>query len=251
MDAKIFIIGHKPVDYGFWQNNLYQPIQVGNAEQFLPLRDNTGDNIAQWNEVFAENTAHYWVAHNTDYKYTGICQYRRRIYFDEDTDFDTLFENYYAIVPAPLFLSVDTVRQQYQMCHCKEDLDIVETIVKKLYPEYAEAWDNVINNGHLLFYSSSVMMRTQDFRDYVDFLYTVGCEWLRKKCLRTPDDVRRMVETDIKTGKRPYNNGGHEWQTVRYQTQVIGFLAERLLTFWLLKDNKPLMLIQYTKFEGV
>ena len=44
-DARIYIVGHKPVEYGIWDNDLYQPIQVGTNEDFCNVRDNTGDNI--------------------------------------------------------------------------------------------------------------------------------------------------------------------------------------------------------------
>ena len=62
-EVQIYIIGHKEVDYGYWDNSIYTPLQVGGGmyKQFLPLRDNTGDNIAEWNPIYAENTGIYWL----------------------------------------------------------------------------------------------------------------------------------------------------------------------------------------------
>lgn len=63
MDTKIFIYTHKAVDYGVWENELYVPLEVGAArrEPIYQCRDNVGDNISEWNAMYAENTGLYWL----------------------------------------------------------------------------------------------------------------------------------------------------------------------------------------------
>ena len=247
IDAKAFIVVHKPVPYGIWDNKLYTPIQVGFADKFTELRDNTGDNIAEWNDVFAELTAHYWIAHNAiepETKVISVSQYRRRLDFPEDFDFEPILKTHYAIAPNPLKLGC-TVRQQYEACHCKKDLDEVEKLIKELYPNDAQAWDRIINSGNTLFYANSFIMKAEDFREYVNWVVYIGFQWLKSKGFDKPQDVWDYVEKQIKNGERPSTRGA------KYQVQLATFMAERLLTFWYLKDNKPLYLVDYRKYEGV
>ena len=246
MDTQIYIVGHKPIDYGYWNNQLYTPIQVGFADKFTELRDNTGDNIAEWNDLFAELTAHYWIAHNVDdYKNIGVCQYRRRFEFHEDFDFNAILKEHYAIAPRPLKLGC-TVRQQYEACHCKRDLDEVEKIVKDIYPEYADAWDRIINSGNTLFYANSFIMKAEDFKEYVNWITWINFKWIRDwKGIDKHEDAYGIIRKDIADGIRPSTRGE------KYQVQLATFMAERLLTFWYLKDNKPLYLVDYRKYENV
>lgn len=247
MDTKIFIVFHKPCDYGYWDNNnLYTPIQVGKAEQFLPVRDNEGDNIAEWNNLYAEMTAHYNVLKNRldGLKYVGMCQYRRRLWFPEDFDFDKVFKDYYAIIPKPLDAGRH-IGDLYSFSHCRQDIEEFEKIVKELYPQYAEAWDRIIKNGYFMIYSNSFVMRVEDFKEYEEFFFKVTDIWLKNHKIEKPSDITAYVAAQILNDQRKQTKG------LKYQSQIFGFIGERLLTFWLFKDNKPLYTMDYTKFEGL
>lgn len=247
MSTKIFIVFHKPCDYGYWDDNkLYVPIQVGRAEQFLPVRDNEGENITEWNNLYAEMTAHYNVLKNRidGLKYIGMCQYRRRLQFPEDFDFDEIFKKCYAIVPTPLY-DENTVAENYGFSHCKKDIDEFGQIVKQLYPQYADEWDKIIVNGNFMLYSNSFVMRVEDFKEYEEFFFNVTDTWLKNHNIEKPSDITAYVAAQILNDERRQTRG------LKYQSQIFGFMGERLLTFWMFKDNKSLYFMNYTKFEGV
>lgn len=247
MNTKIFIVCHKPLDYGYWEENkLYTPIQVGFAEQFLPVRDNQGENIAEWNDVYAELTAYYniWKNRLDGLKYVGVCQYRRRLWFEEDTDFDEIFERHYAIIPEPVVMP-NSVRFQYEHIHSKQDIDEIEAIVKELYPQYAEQWDEAVNNSNILLYANSFVLRVEDFKEYMEFLFTVLGTFLARHNFTTPGQVTEYVKKQIEEGKR------HSEMSLKYDSQLCGFLGERLTTFWMVKDEGMRYVVPYTTFEGV
>ena len=254
-DAQIYILGHKMVPYGIWDNDLYTPLQVG-AEfnpQFTELTDNTGDNIGKWNRVFAESTGLYWIAHNApeSLKYLGNCQYRRRLQFDEHQDFDAIFDKCEIIVSEPLVMNV-TVAKQYEICHSKYELDTVKQVVFDLYPEYKESWDKWIENGNALLYSSGFVMRREHYVQYADFFTTVCFETLKRMGFNTPDDVREYTIREIEAGRKRNTNGkGADKGVIEYQQQLGGFWQERLATLFVFHHFKRIAFIPFLKFEGV
>ena len=78
---KIFVAHHKP--WYIYEDDVYVPIQVWkkNAEVDLwIIWDDTGDNISEKNDNYAELTAQYWVWKNYDLRdvdYVWFCHYRR------------------------------------------------------------------------------------------------------------------------------------------------------------------------------
>ena len=257
-DAQIYIIAHRPVEYELWDNGLYTPLQVGFNDSFLELRDNTGDNISEWNPLMAEGTGTYWIAanHPQDLRYIGQCQYRRRLEFKEDEDFDEWFKECDVIVAAPLFLVSSTVRQQYEAYHSRNDMDQVEKIINNSYPEYSKSFDRWINNGKFIFYSNGFVMRAQDYDRYCKFLFNI-CEQLKiMNGWETPEVAKKKIAQEIEGGTRIGVNGhigDDRKEGYGYQQQVFAFLSERLLTLFIL-HNFPanrIKCIDYRKYEGV
>lgn len=259
-DAQIYIVAHRPVEYGLRDDALYTPIQVGFNERFLStaVRDSDDpDNIAEWNWLYAEGTATYFIwKHCHPSKYKGQCQYRRRLVFDDDADFDELFNDCDVIVPCPLFFPNMTVRENYECCHSRRDIKKIEKIVKKLYPEYSESFDRVINDGHFLFYANGFLMRSEDYDRYAEFLFTVlgafttGEQWF--DC----EQAKERIDREIDEGERASNDGhiGSDGKGGKgYQRQVAAFLSERLLTLFVLHNFKPnrIKCVDYRKYEGI
>ena len=247
-DTQIYIIAHRPVEYGIWDNSLYTPVQVGYNERFLDRRDSDfTENIADLNVFYAEGTATYyiWKTHSKDAKYVGQCQYRRRLEFDEDLDFCQLFKDYDVIVASPLMFLNTPLYRQYASCHSEKDIRLVEDIIKEKFPEYGDSFDNYIKFGSFLFYSNGFVMRAEDFDRYAEWLFAILDEFRNRKGWDTEEQILSDISTEIKGKKRPATRGA------RYQAQLGGFLSERLLTLYILHnfDKKRIMCRDYKKLE--
>lgn len=245
-DAQIYILTHKPIDYQR-EDSLYTPLQVGfNAGRLCPLRDNVGFEISNWNQIYAEVTGIYWVWRNRpeNLKYIGVCQYRRRLEFEEDTDFDKLFQEYDVVTMTPIRCVPE---RQFAMCHCREDLELAEGIVKERYPDLAGKWDRIMKLGSDLLYSNGMVMPAESFDHFCSFLFDVLEEFKGWKGWDTPNDAIEDVRKDIAEGRRRGARG------LDYQAQVFGFLTERLWTFWCLASfpRDRILFLNYRKFEGV
>ncbi len=247
-DTQIYIFAHKPVPYGFYDNFIYTPIQVGFNKRFLDLSDGDGeDNISDWNRVYAETTATYFVwKYCHPAKFKGQCQYRRRLTFPEDTDFDEIFDKVDVIAAMPV-KCYGTVWSQYSDCHSEKDMLLLEEVVKSLYPDYAESFDNYIKNGDVLFYSNSFIMHSEDYDRYAEWLFNILGEFLRRQNLDTPEKVLKQIKYEMKKKSRKSDRG------INYQSQICGFLSERLWTLFLRHnfDTRRILCMKYEKFEGI
>lgn len=265
-DIQIYIAFHKPMDYGIWDNSLYTPVEAGAAfrepiyEQYQ--RDNTGDNISEWNHIYLENTVVYWVVtHNplqvelseddqkvvlgSKLKYLGFCQYRRRLEFPEDENFDDIFSQYDLVAVQPLYFP--NVRRQYEFCHSKEDIDLAESIVKRLYPEYSESWDRYINKGTQLLYSNGYIMRHSDFIKWYEWLFSIFAEYRNIKGWDVPEKAYDYLTAQVRDGKRNAAKGE------QYQAEIFAFLSERLWTLYAFHNYKreKILFKPFRKYEGV
>ena len=228
---KIYQIGYKPVPYGFWTQEPYLPLQVGTGTTFLPLRDDTGENIAEWNPVFSENTGIYWVWKNTRSEITGVCQYRRRIKVPEGA-----FDAYDAVVCHPIRLSA-TLSQQYSFFHSPKDIDLTTEIIEKYFPDYFSTWSKVLS-AHTLYYSNCFVLRRELFDDYCAFLFGILFKYLEKRGWDTVDRAKDGILEDIMKKDRASFNG------VRYQCLMGGFLSERLFTCWLEHNREKIRILE-------
>lgn len=255
-DAQIFIYAHKIPEYGVPNNSLVTPIQVGTEytkQDLFEYKDNTLDNMGIWNPLMIENTGLYWLYKNITskpdcpYKYIGQMQYRRLLPFAEDTDFDQLFENHNAIcIASPTFMNI-SIRQQYINAHSISDLDLMLSIVRELYPNYAKYIDTALN-GSVLLYSCGLIAKKEDFNEYADFIITLNKEFIKRRGFKTVKDVEILItsrEADLKSRTNVKNMN----PDLSYQMGILGFINERLMTlFWVAKSietNKRVVSVNY------
>lgn len=258
-DAQIYVIAHRPVDYEIPDNSLNTPVQVGHNDRFLEHRDtDCPGSIAVMNGFYAETTGIYyaWKTHPDNLKYIGVCQYRRQFAFPEDQDFDELFKDFKVIAATPLMYTHATVWGQYGACHCLGDMELLQEIIKDRYPEYNEDFEKWVKCGSWQFYANGFVMRAEDFDRYCKWLFTILREFLQRKGWIHMGAVRKEIEQDIREGRRLSTDGKKLCEiedAVRYQSQVGGFLSERLLGLYLLHNFGPkgIRCEDYKKFEGV
>lgn len=220
MDIKILVAAHKK--YWMPEDSIYIPLHVGREgkDDLGYLGDNTGEHISNKNANYCELTGLYWAWKNLDYDYIGLCHYRR--YFaskqqgqDKKTailkkeDYVKLLQECDIILPKKRNYYIETVRSQYEHAHNKRDLDETERIIREIYPEYSEAFAQVMNQKKLHIFNMFVMKK-KDFDAY--------CKWLF--------DILFELEKRIDISE--YN---------QYEARVFGFLSERLFNVWLEKQD--------------
>ncbi len=180
---KILICCHKKCELP--KDDIFLPIQVGAAISDINLgmqRDDqvngiTCDNISSKNKSFCELTALYWAWKNIkklypNLEYIGINHYRR--FFDFNKSFrnfytkteqdvknyrinkdilTTLLKKKYSIV-AKQNTYRTTLAIDYCWNHISDDYKILKNTVQKLYPEYKQSFDEILNfNNKYVFFS--------------------------------------------------------------------------------------------------
>ena len=220
-NVDIFICTHKAFDI-ITKSDIYKIIDSKHTDVNLPLDD----------KFYSELLSFKHVNDNIQLKdYVGFCHYRRYFSFlDDIPNLDDIFSNYDCIVPKPIIFE-QSVKRQYGLLHNIEDLFIVGGIIADKYPQHANAWHNFIN-GNIFVPFNMFIMRQEDFKEYIKFVFGVLDEYLR------------IVGTDI--NKRIYDNyekyikDFYPNNTVDYQHRIGGYLAERLTNVFLMSKFKKM-----------
>lgn len=270
-DIQIFSLCYEKKNFEFLDDAVITPLQVGaaNGKPVCTLKDNTGDNISSLNSFFIENTGTYWIWKNVNNpKYKGQMQYRRPLSgVCENMEFDLIFNTYDVItcepfhhpdhkIPTkeePMVIPADTVEEGYAFSNCKDDLLILEMVVKMYYPEYADDWDKYIKHGPDLYYSNGFIMRTEDFNRYCEFLFGCLNGYLNMADIHNEKQLYDHVQYNLETGKYiRYRDKSEITQgAIKWQTEIGGFLSERIWTLWL-QHNFPqyrILKLPYIKME--
>ena len=234
MNKKIFVVVHKEAKLP--KNELYSPIVVGNKKFNFPnnyYRDDIGENIASKNENYCELTALYWIWKNIkNYKIIGMCHYRR--YFVKrmkqnfemlitEEEIDKILKNYDIILPQKRIFFKRNIKEQYYSRDnaFKKDYEMLGEVIKEIYPEYASVFEKVSNNNSTYLYNMFIT-KEEILNQY--------CEWLFKILF----ELERRIDL---------SNYSKE------QKRVFGFLAERLMTIYVEKNNLKIKEINVLNFE--
>jgi hypothetical protein len=148
-----------------------------------------------------------------------------------------------------------TVEGGYAFSNCKYDLDILEEVINESFPGYIEDYKKYIKNGEDLYYSSGYVLRAEDYDKYAEFLFSVLGKWLEKTEITTPMDLYFHVGRNLGAGK--YIRFGNDpykvpKAAIKWQTEIGGFLGERIWTLWLLSNYKreKILELPYIKQEA-
>ena len=250
----IYTYQHKPLDYSLPRNENYKILQVGAAHN-KPLpdvdyRDNEGDNISLWNEVYVENTGLYWVWKNRpESKYVGVQQYRRQFPLLNDQEAERLFEKYDCITTTPL-KCVPTVWAQFCTCHGKAYIQAAKNTIENRYPLYKEAFEKYIEKSPNLLYAGGYVMKSEDFDTWCEFAFAFASDLINELGCCSVETVKSMVEYYANHGLQPTHNGFRERN---YDVGVVGFMFERLWTMWCQWrfDAKRVLAVRYVLKEKI
>ena len=210
MSVKIFAMTHKRFDVP--DNPMYIPLHVGHAaakEEFGYLGDDTGDNISDLNCYYAELSGVYWVwknYHKADY--VGICHYRRFLisetgYVFSEKEYEKILKEYDIITTKQLELP-NSYHYGFGAHHKISTLDETGNIIKKIYPEYYDAFVTLVNQNKTYF-GNIMVTKKELFDEYADWLFTIFFELQKRIDLTFEDD---------------------------YHKRVFGFISEFLLLVW-------------------
>ncbi len=227
----IYIAAHKEFDVPQLEN--YVPLQVGaeGKESLGYLQDNTGDNISLKNPNFCELTGLYWIWKNTNDEYKGLVHYRRYfgksnlssktkdIYtYDEMVD---LLKGNDIVLPYVEYFKQNAKEEILIQCCTPEIFDKLRRIIEEMYPEYLEAFDQYFaQNKSVLF--NMMFCSAKIFDAYCEWLFSVLFE------LEKTVDLSKLNS---------------------YQKRLYGFLSERLLNVWLIKNNKKIRHVAIVNVE--
>lgn len=228
---QILIAAHK--EGNFPTQSVFLPIHVGRqlSSNVIPIEgDDVGRNISSKNPTYAELTALYWAWKNLRCDVVGLMHYRRYFNFDrslllyppvveidsnstinysvEESYINKVLDVYDVILPKQVHHPY-SVEIEYNRCHAVEDLDIVTDIINRDYPGYSDAWSKYLKLNNRCSYYNMFIMKKDKFDAY--------CFWLF--------DILEKAENEIKLS--PY----------AYQQRVLGFLGERLLSFYCFYHN--------------
>lgn len=210
------------------------------AGKLLPmLHDNTGDNISDKNQNYAELTGNYWVwknflPQNNDVEYIGFCHYRRFLDFDKKASSKRCFvnfincvkfakkynscyssqyifdriKNFDIILPELHHLTSreGSIYQQYISNHPKEEIDKVINIIKLKYPEMVLDMDEYLK-GTTTYFCLIYVMKRKLFDNFMNWTFTI------------------LTELDKKTDWKQYK----EYLNVK----TPAYLMERFFNVWL------------------
>lgn len=215
----IYVAAHKKFEVLNMKN--YCPLQVGaeGKNTLGYIADNTGDNISIKNPNYCELTGLYWIWKNVDDEYKGLVHYRR--YFGKSnlsnkmSDIYTYEQMLDFLGDADIVLPyvehfLQTAKEEILIqCCTPEIFEKLEEIVKVKYPDYGEAFDSYFkNNKSTLF--NMMFCRRELFDSYCEWLFDILFELEKYVDLSTLND---------------------------YQKRLYGFLSERLLNVWVMKNE--------------
>lgn len=221
----IYILTYnKEIDQDY-DRTLYVPLICGDAKiknSRNYLRDNTGDNISHLNKYYSELSGEYWAWKNADCDIIGFCHYRRwyvkNIKWEKISALDILndLKKYDIILPHKLKFTKTLYEAQKESDIKDPDYDIsyedylkVGEILHKYYPDYAEEYNKVMN-GKIMWSNNMFICKRELADDYFEWLFDV----LNK--LMDELDLTKYHSRD---------------------TRVFGFIGERLLTTYIIKNN--------------
>lgn len=186
-------------------------IQVGAALCDIhpyKVRDDYGDNISRKNKQYCELTALYWIWKNDTSDFVGLSHYRRRFELTEMEVEKITSATVDVVVTIPV-VNFNTVRKQYELDHDIKDWEIMLEAIENIYPQYLDA-AKAVQNGICYYAYNMFIARKEIFDNY--------CKWLF--------DILDYCEERI--GKKDDV----------YQNRYAGFLAERLLTIFLVHNKQ-------------
>ena len=215
----IYIATHKK--FNVPNLNGYCALQVGaeGKEKYGYLRDNIGNHISGKNANYCELTGLYWIWKNTDDSYKGLVHYRR--YFGRNNlsnkisdicSYEYLLnclKSVDIVLPYVEYFKQNAKEEILLHCCTEEIFDKLRQIIETKYPDYIETYDRYFNENKASLFNMLFCKRE---------IFDAYCEWLFS--------ILYVLEKQVDLAKLN-----------TYQQRLYGFLSERLLNVWVIKNK--------------
>lgn len=225
-NVKIFVVAHKPYEMPK-NDSVLLPIHVGRVgschkkEMADIIGDDTGWNISKKNSQYCEMTAHYWIWKNVkNIEYVGVCHYRR--FFGADVTEGNIME---VMADADVMLVepswyIDSVYAYFAKFIGAENMTILWTVMKRVYPKYVETLEQVC--GGVKFYPFNMLLCKKE-------VFDTYCEWMFS-LLSECEKIVRLA---------PYTNAN----------RALAYMAELLTGVYFIHRKMKIKEVPYYKVE--
>ena len=156
--------------------NGYNYLLVGSYDKdenvLYMYRDCLGNNISLKNKNYCELTGLYWIWKNSDEKFVGLVHYRRFFtqnrfsekykFFYSEKKLENMLDKYDILISERQFVKDKNIREHYNRCHYKKDLECIREIIKEKYTDFLSDFDYVFSLKYFypfnMFFSTKVLI---------------------------------------------------------------------------------------------
>ena len=210
MSMRIYTMTHKK--FTPLPDPLYVPLHVGRAcgENLGYLGDDTGEQISALNCYYSELTGFYWIWKNChDADYVGTCHYRRYLINEKEQiytekEYRELLRKYDLVTTKKVLLN-NSYYDGFLANHNIRALEMTGKVITEKYPEYADAFEQLVN-GRQTYFGNILVTSKILFDEYASWLFSIFFEVAERIELETGEDA--------------------------YHKRVFGFISEFLLLVW-------------------
>lgn len=179
-----------------------------------------GENINHLNRYYSEITTMYYVWKNQKKsKQVGFCHYRRifkESFEIEEGQCQVMVINY----GNPLF-------QHYKVAHNYQDMYDAIDILNEQYGT-DNKYSKYLLNGDVFIPCCCFIMQWNDFEKLCEWLFPILFAWDKKNGLNMdPEKYMEKARRDFR------------YDDVNYQCRAVAFLAERLISCYIVTEMKP------------
>lgn len=236
-NTEIFILGYKQFDCPVHNANLYRIVDlksdnaIRNDDKFhydVPIIYTDKKNtISNMNDMYDEWTGIYWLWKNYDWsktEYVGLCQYRRYFEFLDNPDWEYL-NDVEMNVGQGIMNKPNNNGNDYKNFHNVQDLaDLLKLLAQTDLPSA-----NLFLKSTTFFPSNLLILHKSDFFDFCAFVFGYIKKFQVTYNLYTYEQIQARVKANL--DKYPKRD-----DSLRYQSQMLAFLMERLTNIWISKN---------------
>ena len=183
-----------------------------------------GENINYLNRFYSEIVTFYYVwKNNLKTDFVGFCHYRRMLPTICEVDKGECLV-YHINKNVSVF-------NQYKLSHNYQDMcDIIDYLNEKY--GVANKYSEYILKGNVLVPCCCFIMQWEDYVNLCEWLFPILFAWDKKNGLNM--DPEKYIEK----ARRDFR-----YEDVNYQCRTVAFLAERLISCYIVTEMKPFSII--------